>query len=188
MSHARLPCWFSPLSAKGTKEVEEELIITSVREGEEFGKNWPSRKGWWEENSSPNRPGYSLPVLGGVETLKKHEAQSWHFLRLFYSRFPVVPSDSLLQAPSLGNGYNIYLWSKGFVNINTLNFQAYSGWRTDVLLHIKPPVTRLMGLWACPCFQNLQSHRPWWILDSWVDDTCNNLRIFSLISGLCIQK
>lgn len=96
----------------------------------------------------------------------------------------MVPSDSLLQAPSLGNGYHFYLWSKGLVKINTLNFQAYSGWGTDVVLHIKPPVTRLIGLWACTwwtvCFQNLQSHRPWWIPDSWVDDTCNSLRIFPL--------
>lgn len=96
----------------------------------------------------------------------------------------MVLSDSLRQAPSLGNGYNFYLWSKGFVKINTLNFLAYSGWRTDVVLHIKPLVTRLITLWACTwwtdCFQNLQSHRPWWIPDSWVDDTCKSLRILPL--------
>lgn len=125
--------------------------------------------------------GYIFSILGwGTETLNSVEAQSWHFLRPFYSSFSAVSSNSLLQAPSLGNGYNFYLWSKGFVKINTLNFQAYSGWGTDVVMHIKPPVTRLIGLWACPwgtgCFQNLQTH--WlWCIPGWCIYT---LGIFSL--------
>lgn len=34
--------------------------------------------------------------------------------------------------------------------------------------------------WWTGCFPNLQSHRPQRVLDSWVGDTCNSLRIFTL--------